>query len=106
AIGDKGHNHTLSLFMDTQDFINQLCQFREHIYTSFSQRQDSLMDLLDLALRHKFWYSSLSASGWGIGHHIRHRVKKDRPAFVHRCSLLIKINVQPHLENIESDNQG
>ena len=33
--------------MDTQDFINQLCQFREHIYTSFSQRQDSLMDLLD-----------------------------------------------------------
>ncbi|MGA7937804.1 MAG: hypothetical protein WCA35_29920 [Kovacikia sp.] len=33
--------------MDTQDFINQLCQFREHIYTSFRQRQDSLMDLLD-----------------------------------------------------------
>ncbi len=33
--------------MNTADLINQLQQFREQIYNSFSQRQDSLMDLLD-----------------------------------------------------------
>lgn len=33
--------------MNIPDFTNQLIQFREQIYGSFSQRQDSLMDLLD-----------------------------------------------------------
>ena len=33
--------------MTTADFINPLVQFREQLYRSFSQRADSLMDLLD-----------------------------------------------------------
>jgi hypothetical protein len=33
--------------MNVPDLINQLVQFREQVYESFSQRQDSLMDLLD-----------------------------------------------------------
>ena len=33
--------------MTTADFINPFVQFREQLYRNFSQRADSLMDLLD-----------------------------------------------------------
>lgn len=33
--------------MNVPDHINQLVQFRKQVYSSFNQRQDSLMDLLD-----------------------------------------------------------
>ncbi|MEA5465727.1 hypothetical protein [Leptothoe sp. PORK10 BA2] len=34
--------------MTTPDLINQLVQLQAQIYASFSQRSDSVMDLLDL----------------------------------------------------------